>query len=143
MATLEGAKDLAAKLQALKPSQQGSALKNAVQKAMLPTFREALHTVPIGSRPHKTYKGRTVEPGFAQQNLRLKTWVSKDKQAAVGMVGVNKEAFYVLQYIELGTSKIPPRPWLEPAFRSNKASAVQTMIAELRKRIERIARRKK
>jgi HK97 gp10 family phage protein len=143
MATLEGARDLAAKLVALKPSQQGRALRDAVQKAMLPTYRDALHTIPVGTKPHKTYKGRVVEPGFAQQNLRLKTWTSKDKQAAAAMVGVNPEAFYVLQFIELGTSKLPPRPWLEPAFRSNKGLAVSTITDELRKRIERIARRRK
>jgi len=35
------------------------------------------------------------------------------------MLGVRPEAFYAIQFIELGTSKIPKRPWLEPAFRKS------------------------
>jgi hypothetical protein len=47
-------------------------------------------------------------------------------------VGVQKEAFYAVQFLELGTSKIPKRPWLEPAFRG----AVSAVDAELQKRLK-------
>ena len=36
------------------------------------------------------------------------------------MVGVRPEAFYAVSFIELGTSSIPKRPWLEPAFRASR-----------------------
>jgi HK97 gp10 family phage protein len=139
---LEGASELAAQLRELGKAVSGRVLKQAVTEAMMPTYRKALATVPVGDRPHKTYKGRMVEPGFAQQNLRLKPWVSKDKQSAAAMVGVNPEAYYVLQFIELGTSSIPAAPWLTPAFESSKDEAAKKVGDEMRLRIERIARRR-
>lgn len=141
-ATLEGTRELSRQLAELGKATSGRVLKAAVGEAMLPTFRQALSTVPVGTRPHRTYKGRMVEPGFAQQNLRLKTWVSRDKSAAAAMVGVAPEAYYVLQFIELGTSRIPAAPWLTPAFESNKDAGVRIIAQEMRTRIERIARRR-
>lgn len=142
MTGLEGTAALSKQLAELGKAASGRVLKAAVTEAMLPTYTEALGRVPVGTVPHRTYKGRTVEPGFAQQNVRLKTWVSKDKSAATAMVGVSPEAYYVLQFIELGTSKLPAAPWLTPAFESNKDAAVKQVARELRERIERIARRR-
>lgn len=139
---LEGTRELSKQLADLGKATSGRVLKAAVMEAMLPTYRQALATVPIGSKAHKTYKGRSVEPGFAQQSLRLKTWVGKDKTVATAMVGVAPEAYYALQFIELGTSKYPATPWLTPAFESNKDAAVQKIASEMRTRIERIARRR-
>lgn len=141
-ATLEGTRELAAQLAELGKATSGRVLKAAVSEAMLPTFRQALSTIPVGSRPHVTYKGRRVEPGFAQQNLRLKTWLARDKSAAAAMVGVAPEAYYVLQFIELGTSKYPATPWLTPAFEASKDAAVAEIGRQFRTRIERIARRR-
>lgn len=142
MATLEGTRELARKLDELGRGVQGRVLRATVKEAMLPTYRRALSTVPIGTRPHKTYKGRTVEPGFTQENLRLKTWVSKDKGSAVAMVGVNEEAYYALQFVELGSSKQPAKPWLTPAFEASQSEAEQIIGREMRRRIENIAKRR-
>ena len=141
-ATLEGTRELSRQLAELGKATSGRVLKAAVTEAMMPTYAQALATVPIGTQPHKTYKGRTVEPGFAQQSLRLKTWTGRDKTAATAMVGVAPEAYYALQFIELGTSKFPARPWLTPAFEANKDRAVQEIANQMRTRIERIARRR-
>jgi HK97 gp10 family phage protein len=139
---LEGARELSRQLAELGVAVQGRVLRASVKEAMLPTFRRALSTVPVGTVPHKTYKGQTVEPGFAQQHLQLKTWLSKDKSAAAAMVGVSPEAYYVLQFIEIGTSKFPAAPWLTPAFEASKDAAVQQITQEMRTRIERIAKRR-
>lgn len=141
-ATLEGARELAAKLAELGKATSGRVLKAAVYEAMLPTYRQALATIPVGSKSHITYKGRRVEPGFAQENLRLKTWIGRDKTAATAMVGVAPEAFYVLRFIELGTSKYPATPWLTPAFEASRDEAVAEVGRQFRTRIERIARRR-
>jgi HK97 gp10 family phage protein len=142
MTALEGTAALSKQLAELGKAVSGRVLKAAVTEAMMPTYVDALGRVPVGSRSHRTYKGRTVEPGFAQMNVRLKTWVPKDKSAATAMVGVSPEAYYVLQFIELGTSKLPAAPWLLPAFEANKDEAVQRIAREFRTRIERIARRR-
>lgn len=143
MATLDGGKELAAKLRALKAGTRGRILKDAVARAMVETLNDATNAAPVGTKSHKTYKGNIVEPGYARDSLRLKTWVSKDKESAAAMVGVRPEAYYALQFVELGTSKMPPRPWLEPAFQGNKAASIARIAAELKARIERIARRKR
>jgi HK97 gp10 family phage protein len=139
---IEGAAELSQLFKLLGKAVSGRVLKQAVHEGMMETYRRALATVPVGERSHRTYKGNLVEPGFAQQNLRLKTWVSKDKTAAAAMVGVNPEAYYVLQFIELGTSRIPAAPWLTPAFESSKDEAVRVVGQQMRDKITRAAQRR-
>jgi HK97 gp10 family phage protein len=136
---IEGAAELSQLLKLLGGAVSGRVLRAAVKEAMMGTYARAVNTVPIGEKSHATYTGRWVAPGFTQANLRLKTWVSKDKSAAAAMVGVNPEAYYALQFVELGTARIPAAPWLTPAFEASKDQAVQSVGSEMRKRITRIA----
>lgn len=137
---LYGAAELSKKLAELGAGVQGKYLRQVVREAIKPALRQAEATIPVGDKPHRTYKTKLVPPGYAKMSLRLKTWVSRDKAAATAMIGVLPDAFYVLQFIELGTSKFPAAPWLTPAFEATVSPMTSGVAGALRKRIDRIAK---
>lgn len=137
---LLGVAELSAKLEALTDKVKGEALRQSVREAAKPVAEAARARLPVGKRAHKTYKGKLVPPGYARMSLRLKTWVSRDKAAAVAMIGVAPDAYYALQFVELGTSKMDAQPWLVPAFEANRSPMLTDVGTALRNRIERIAR---
>ena len=141
---LDGVAALTKQLKALASvSETGAVLKGAVSDAMGKVRDQARQNVPVGRKRHRTYKGRLVSPGFAKRSLRVLARLSKDKTRAYALLGVRSEAFYALQFIELGTSRIPRRPWLVPAFEASKDESLREIGASMRRRIELIAARRK
>jgi HK97 gp10 family phage protein len=144
--SVEGTKELAEKLHELASEKEGrAALTEAVRKPMKEVFARAQSNISIVSpgktEIHRTYKGRLVTSGFASRSLRLQ--VKYDKRGrAFATIGVLAEAFYALQFFELGTSTIPARPWLVPAFESAKHDTVRKVGEVLKARIERIAKKR-
>lgn len=139
MAKLEGADELRRQLKRLEKEMQAKALRSAVRAAAQPIVRAAKVKVPKGSAAHLTYKKRLVAPGFASRNIRAITVAKGSKVAA--LVGVRKEAFYSTQFVERGTVRQSPRPWLEPAFETTKAEQQKRFAAQLRRAIDRAARK--
>lgn len=136
-----GLRELDAKLKTLQGSVRGAILRRAVSRGIKPATAAAKATIPVGTVPHRTYKGRLVGPGFAKKNVKTKTFVSQDKQAAAALLGVDSEAFYAVQFLELGTSQQAAQPWLAPAFESTAEQQVAAVAAELKAGIEKAARR--
>lgn len=126
---LEGVAQLTRQLEALGKLEDGKALRTAVRAGIKPAQIRAKQLIPEGVDAHRTYKGRLVAPGFAKRSIRSITTTSKDKQKATALLGVRKEAFYAVNYVERGTSKMAARPWLRPAFQST-AEQQQAAIAE-------------
>lgn len=136
---LEGLKDLEEKLKALAdPKVNSAVLRAGAVAGMKLVMKAAKEKVPVGTVPHKTYKGRIVAPGFASRNLKVKGSVSRDRQKASAVLGVSSEAFYALQFIELGTSRIPAQPWLVPAFEQTQDQAQAALRDAMVKRLEKI-----
>lgn len=144
---VEGTKELTEKLRELaSPKEQAATLRAAVREPMRDVMRVAqsnISRISPGKRQiHRTYKGRLVTAGFAARNLRMITRTSRDKQMAQSVLGVRKEAFYALQFFELGTAKIPRQPWLMPAFYQSRDQTLAKVGEVMKKRIERIARKR-
>lgn len=132
------------KLRALGETFAARNLKAAAKDAMLPTEQAARASVPVGTVAHKTYKGRTVTPGFAQRSVKRAVTARRGSKNIVrAMVGVSREAFYALAFVERGTSKMPARPWLVPAFDATKGQVLGRFQQSLKRRIERAAKRRK
>lgn len=128
--TFFGFDDLAKKLQTLSSDDEiGKILRPAVRSAMNDAKKRAAGLIPQGIDPHRTYKGRLVAPGFARRSLRVISKLDKTKHKASAVLGVRAEAFYAVQFVELGTSKMPARPWLRPAFAASTDPAVR-MVGE-------------
>lgn len=140
---VEGLSELSAKLRALGETVAARNLKGAARDAMQPVEQVAHATAPVGDRVHKTYKGRTVTPGFLQRSIRRTAFAKRGSKNEVrGVVGVSREAFYGLAFVERGTSKMPARPWLVPAFEAAQGQVLDKFKRSLVKRIERAARKK-
>ena len=136
---VEGAALLSRGLVALGNAAGGKALRAAATSAMLPTLRKAQATAPVGSVPHKTYKGRLVAPGFLKRSIRRVSKLSRDKQKVTVRLGVRNEAFYGVAFLEIGTSKMTARPWLVPAYNATYREVTQRLAAQLERNIKRAA----
>lgn len=144
---IEGVAALTRQLRELAdPKAQAATLRAAVRTPMRLVQAKAKANIsafsPGQTDIHRTYKGRLVGAGFAARSIRIKIQLSRDKQAAFAFLGVAPEAFYAVQFFELGTAHIARQPWLVPAFESSQDAVVSAMAAELRKRIERIAKQR-
>ncbi len=140
---LEGFAELDRALAALAdPKDTGKVLRSGAGAGMRLVKKQAQATIPKGNRAHRTYKGRLVAPGFASRSLTVSTKLSRDKQKVFARLGVKREAFYAVQFLELGTARIARQPWLIPAYEQTKAQAVAKMREAMRRRIFQIARKR-
>lgn len=133
-----GYKQLDRQLRALTVAAGGRALRASAMAAMLPVQKQARASAPVrqSDKLKRTYKGRKVTPGFLSRSIKRRSFLSRDKRSATAVVGVAPEAFYGIQFIEFGTSRIPARPWLEPAFRSQLDKVDTIFRRRLKKRID-------
>jgi len=139
---LAGVSELMKQLGELGALDDGKAIRGATRAAGRIVAERARALIPKGTIPHRTYKGRLVAPGYASRNIRYIASLSKDKQKATVVVGVRSEAFYAVQFVELGTSKMERQPWLRPAFQSTIEQQQTAMADHLRAWIEKVAKRK-
>ncbi len=140
---LRGFRQLSKQLEALGPALGGKYLRSAALSATLPVVKEARNRIPENDRDFlaKTYKGRKVAPGFAKRNIARRTKISRDKSKVRVMIGVKKEAYYAIHFVELGTSRQRRQPWLEPSFRRNRTAVVNRLGDRLRSKLNLTARR--
>ncbi len=141
MPKLEGFKELNKKFKRLSVLDQGAVLRSAGNAAGQVVVKRARSLAPSGSVAHKTYKGRLVAPGFLKRSVAKKGSLSRDKSAMTVRIGVKSEAFYGLNFLELGTRYLPKRPWLTRAFNSTRTEQVNVMRKKMKAGIEKIARR--
>lgn len=141
-AELTGVPQLVAQLRALQGLEDGKAIRAAVKFAIRPAVVKARETIPVGTQPHKTYKGRIVAPGFARRSIKVATFISKDKQSATAVIGVKAEAYYATQFLELGTSKMAARPWLRPAMTATADEQLKRLSTGLSRAIARLAKKR-
>lgn len=134
---LQGAKELDRQLRELGDGMAAKVIRGALGEALKPTLARAKATIPVGSVPHRTYQGRLVAPGFSQRSIYISTSIRKDRSAASATIGMRKEAFYALAFVEFGVPSrgIPARPWLVPAFNSTRGVMLNALTEALKKRI--------
>ena len=137
---LQGFKELDRQLAALAAVPRGKVLRSAVRAGMKPAADKWKDTIVVGQRPHRTYKGRLVGPGFAKRNIRIITTVSRDKNKAAAIMGARKEAFYEPQFIERGFRGIPGRPSQKAALESTQQAQIDALAAKLKAGILKAAR---
>lgn len=152
---ITGYKELSRHVVGLKYAVSGSQLRNAGRYAMQAAKEQAEQGAPMGDPPYgpyttrstpldpypkKTYKGRLVTPGFSRRSIKLAVKLLGNGTAVRVALGVAREAFYAVQFIELGTSKIAKRPWLEPSFRHSVGEVDRLLRKRLKELMDRSAK---
>ena len=139
---LEGVADLDRKLGNLSLVAQGRALRSAIRAGIRPAERRWKATIVRGSKAHRTYRGRLVGPGFSSRSIRVITVLSPDKQKAAAVMGLRREAFYGVQFVErsLGKSKGKGLATLRPAMEGTASEQGAAFAAQLKKRIDAVAK---
>ena len=140
---IEGIKELSKKLAEMPQKVQKSALRRAAKEASDLVVKAAESNIPKGIDPHVTYKNRLVYPGFASRNIKAILKVSSDLSRVWARIGVSKEAFYAVNFVELGTSKQAAQPWLRPALQSVEAKAIEIFAKKFKNAIRAATRRSK
>jgi HK97 gp10 family phage protein len=138
--SLEGVAQLTRQLQALGKLDDGKALRRAVGAGIKPALRIAQSIIPVGTEPHRTYQGLLVAPGFAKTQLRTITTINAAKNIASGILGVRKAAFYILQYVELGTRFQRAQPWIRRALLEGRDDGEAALRASLQKDVLKAAK---
>jgi HK97 gp10 family phage protein len=138
---LEGVAFLTKQLIDLADEAAPKELVGIAKAAIQPALHKARSTVPQGTRPHKTYKGRLVSPGFALASLDADAKLNKRTGSAEARLGYRQEAFYAAIFLELGTSSMPAQPTLRPALESTQDEALGIIASEMKTRIDKITKR--
>lgn len=141
-ASIKGMAELRRSLRELKVSAQGSAMRNAASFAVTPVAKRTAATVPQGTVQHKTYKGRTVAPGFASRQVRKQVVVSRDKMTVYAMVGFSREAFYTMYFSPYSKRDQTKDDFQEAALRDQQDLVVNRFASQLAKAIRKAAAKK-
>jgi hypothetical protein len=137
---LEGVAELSRQLSGLGAAFSVPILRAAVRAGMKPAQTRWIDTIWRGNTAHRTYKGRLVAPGFSSRNTRIVTRAEPGGTRVSAALGVRKEAFYAVQFIEreLGNSKHTAQPSLRAAMSSTINEQQAALAAKLRDRIDKL-----
>lgn len=136
---LAGSAALIQKLQALGALDDGKIARGAVHAGMAEVLKNAQMKIPVGTRLHRTYKGRLVAPGFGRRSLRIVTTTKTDDGLIAALLGVRAEAYYETQFLEWGTKKIRGTHWLMQSFNDSQDAMKGATVTYLQGRLLKIA----
>ena len=153
---IDGLKELQQALSQLPLEIQKNPLRSAVSAGAKVILDEAIRRAPQGETGNlrkalyryrsRSQSGRGQETFLVGVRKGKKNYVDSAKNRRLNRVGkkytVEGEAYY-WRFIEFGTSKMPARPFLRPAFESKKNQAVETIKNRLAVAIENTAKKMK
>lgn len=138
---VKGLNELSKELRALGPDLARKGLRNATRAAMVPTHKKIKAAAPVGTRAHRTYKGRLVAPGFLSRNIKLSTRFNKYKGSATAKIKIHKEAFYGAVFLDEGIpGKISPRHFFLRKFNQDAEKIVREFEKQIDKQIKKLTK---
>lgn len=156
---IEGLAELTRNLNELKDATSGKVLRSAAMASTTPVIRLMRAKAPRGDRAHRTYKGRLVAPGFLSRSIKRKSFISRKRGSVNVLVGLAKEAYYGLFYNQGFTRKTAKadtavnkwrtfantrryRGWFSKTFETSRPLIENTLVTQLRRRIDKIRAKK-
>ena len=156
---IQGLDGVLRKLQALPKEvtqKRGGPVRSSLRKGANVIRKQAQANVrQITATPNED--GEIESTGVLEKSIRVTRFRPKGPGNAEGMrVGIPKSRRYppstknprgervrlVGQRLEYGSSRLPrPHPWMGPAFHAKKVEAVNTVVTELNKGINRIVKK--
>lgn len=123
---LEGLEGLQRKIAAL--GRKGSTIENkALTKAGEVILNEAKSTSAFHDRTGDLRRGLTISKVKKQAGT---------KYVLVGIDKSDNSAIFYGKFLEWGTSKMPAKPFLSPAYEKNKDQVINILKEELRRGLE-------
>jgi hypothetical protein len=114
--------------------------KIALNQSAGPTRVAVKRRVPGGNRSSRTVYRSVSSPGEAPRKrtgfLQRNVLMEFDRTVPAGRVGVGRNAMYGL-YLELGTRRMAPRPWLVRTLMENRAILGRLAVSTGGKRLRR------
>lgn len=135
--TLEGVADLTKQLASLGKLGDGKALRACVRAGIGPAFDRAVQLIPVGTEPHRTYRGLLVAPGFAETQVRRATTINSDKNIASAVLTTTKEGYYAVNFVEVGTRYQAAQSWLRRGFAETRDACEEKLRASLANSVDR------
>ena len=136
---LTGLKELSDQLGRLQTQTAVKALRQSVHNATLPATRAMKLAAPVGTVAHRTYRKRLVAPGFLKRSIRAISFIRGGKASA--LIGVKREAFYGVQFVDRGTVKTSAQPWFKTVFESQRDAMESRLVEQLKAKIAKAIRR--
>ena len=133
--TVTGLAELSKKLKEMPIKLAKNGLRAAVNAGAEVIRKDAVTRVPVltGRLKKAIYKKQIRElSNNVQQTFFVGARNGKKYKKA------DKDAYY-WRFLEFGTSKLPARPFLRPAFDTKKSQAVDAMAKKLKERIDKYA----
>ena len=132
---LVGVKELTEKLGKLAGAASAKKLRSISLRSTTKTFGKIKKSAPRGTKPHRTYRGLLVAPGFLSRSILRKSKVFRSRGVVSVVIGVRKEAFYGPQFYDEGDVIINSRRVSKPtAFNRRRKEKVQIKPYNLRGR---------
>jgi HK97 gp10 family phage protein len=122
---ITGAKELDRVLSELPKRLQRKVVTQALRAGAKPMLEEARNSIPVKS-------------GLTKKDIKIRAIPAKESRApAIAIAGSLAKAgrAYIMRFLELGTSKMPAKPFLRPAFDNNSARSLEIVGKELGHRI--------
>jgi HK97 gp10 family phage protein len=132
---IDGLQELLAKMKSLPVNLARNGLRAAVNAGAEVIRKDAVSRVPVltGRLKKAIYKKQIRElSNNVQQTFFVGARSGKKYKKA------NKDAYY-WRFLEFGTSKMPAKPFLRPAFDAKKRQAVDAIGRKLKERIDKLA----
>ncbi|KVE27731.1 hypothetical protein WI93_11895 [Burkholderia vietnamiensis] len=133
--SIENSEALTDAIRALDNIASESVLRQAAVAGARIYFDEMKLRVPLAVREYER-KGTKIYPGFLRDNLLI----AYDKEQSVDgkfasyVVTWSKDAFYG-KFVELGTSKMAPKPFLRPSYEAKKTAAAEAVDAAIQQKV--------
>lgn len=111
-----------------------AATRPAAQAGAQVFYDEVRQRVPLSAKPHSTKgKKQTYTPGNLRKAVYQAFVTDGDSEKVTYRISWNKSQAFYGRFLEFGTSKMPAKPFLRPAYdaaRDRAVAAVKTRLAQ-------------
>lgn len=137
---VSGLAALQAKLSEMGKLDDGKAARSAAKSGVKPIVDQAKALIPKSPLTAKSYKGKTIEPGFAAHNIRTISQLKKSKSLVRASVGVRDEAFYAVNFVERGTKYQKAQHWLSQASEQTIEKQLTAVESSLQASVNKVSK---